>query len=392
MDTHADLPVGRRRPSIDATRMHRLADAIDRDIEALAYDGIALKMSIGDDLVLDVQRGYADRASGKPIDRTTTFATMSVGKQFLNVLFLNYVERGLLSLTAPVADVLPEFGRRGKGRVTPYHLLTHTSGIMAATPPLAPGDLISNRAVFDYLCQERLETPPGERITYSYMAGHAVLAELLLEADGRYRSLTQLMNEELFRPTGMASTSLGGRVDLTERMAPIVARFDEPGLFPADVINSINPLYSIGGVEMPASTYLTTSDDLHRFATMLRRGGEIDGFRLLSPAMLNWCSNDYTGKATNTVFDYAIETRNWTSFPTGIGVGFFLRGEGPTHGPISTFASPRTICGWGAGSTCFWVDAQQDIAFSMVTSGIMADDRHVERTRRIGDMVMASLS
>jgi CubicO group peptidase (beta-lactamase class C family) len=89
--------------------------------------------------------------------------------------------------------------------------------------------------------------------------------------------------------------------------------------------------------------------------------------------------------------DYALETRNWTSFPVGTGVGFILRGEKPTHGPFSTFASPRAFGGWGAGSTCFWVDAQQDIAFSMLSAGVMADDRHLERTRRLGDMALAAM-
>jgi CubicO group peptidase (beta-lactamase class C family) len=316
---------------------------------------------------------------------------MSTGKQFLSAVFLAYVERGLLSLTAPVAEVLPEFGQRGKGRVTPFHLLTHTSGIMALSPPLPPTDFISNRAVFDYVCKERLETQPGERITYSMIAGHAVLAELILEVDGRHRSLTQLLHEELFQPAGMINTSLGGRADLAARMAPIVARFEEPGLFGPDAIEALNMLYAFEGVEIPAAAYLTTSNDLHRFATMLCRGGEIDGFRLLSPAMLDWCSRDHTGGFSNGLLDYAIDTRNWTSFPVGTGVGFIIRGEKPTHGPFSTFAAPRSFGGWGAGSTCFWVDAQRDLAFSMLTTGVMSDDRHVERTRRLGDMALAAI-
>lgn len=377
--------------SVDPSRVKRIVEAIDRDIDALAYDGVALKLSAGDDLVIDIERGYANRAAGARVDETTVFATMSTGKQFLSALFLSYVERGLLSLTAPVAEVLPEFRSRGKDRVTPFHLLTHTSGVMASAPPLPPNELISNRAVFDYVCKERLESQPGERITYSFIAAHAVLAELLLEVDGRRRSLTQLMHEELFQPASMSSTALGGRPDLAARMAPIVARFEEPGIFPAESINALNMLYSFEGVEMPAATYLTTSRDLHRFADMLRRGGEIDDFRLLSPAMLDWCSRCYTGNLSNGLMDYALETRDWTAFPVGTGVGFILRGDKPTHGPFSTFASPRTFGGWGAGSTCFWVDAERDMAFSLLSAGVMADDRHIERTRRLGDMALAAI-
>lgn len=391
MIDHTESLTDKRRVSIDQARVKRLAETIDRDIGALAYDGVALKVSVGDELVIDVQCGYANRAAAVPLDETTVFATMSTGKQFLATVFLSYVERGLLSLTTPVADVLPEFGQRGKGRVTPFHLLTHTSGVMALFPPVASTDLVSNRAVFEYICKERLESQPGERITYSLIAGHAILAELLLEVDGRHRSLTQLMDEELFQPAGMTSTSLGGRADLAARMAPIVARFEEPGLFEPAAIDAINMFYTLEGVEIPAAVYLSTSHDLHRFANMLRRGGEIDGFRLLSPAMLDWCSRDYTGGLSNGLLDYANETRNWTSFPVGTGVGFILRGDKPTHGPFSMFASSRSFGGWGAGSTCFWVDAQRDLAFSMLTTGVMSDDRHVERTRRLGDMALAAM-
>lgn len=391
MTDHTKSRSDQRSVFIDQARVKRLVDVIDREIDALAYDGVALKVSIGDDLVIDVRRGYADRAAAVPLDETTVFPTMSTGKQFLATVFLSYVERGLLNLTAPVAEVLPEFGRRGKGRVTPFHLLTHTSGVMALAPPLPPTDFISNRAVFDYVCNERLESQPGERINYSMIAGHAVLAEMLLEVDGRHRSLTQLLAEELFQPAGMASTSLGRRADLAARMGPIVPRFEEPGLFQPDAIAALNMLYAVDGVEIPSATYLTTSHDLHRFASMLRRGGEIDDFRLLSPSMLDWCSRDHTGLSSNGLFDYAVETRNWTSFPVGTGVGFIIRGEKPTHGPFSTFASPNAFGGWGAGSTCFWVDPQRDLAFSMLTTGVMAEDRHVERTRRLGDMALAAM-
>ena len=87
--------------SIDEGRVRRLAEAIDCDIESRAYDGLALKVSIGDELVIDIQRGFADRGAGVAVNAATVFATMSTGKQFLTTLFLSYVERGLLSLTAP---------------------------------------------------------------------------------------------------------------------------------------------------------------------------------------------------------------------------------------------------------------------------------------------------
>lgn len=387
------LTLNDERPiQLDPSRVELITAAVDRDIEEGSYDGIALKVSVSGELAIDVQRGYANRAEEKPLDDSTVFVSMSTGKQFFTALFLSYVERGLIDLTAPVADVLPAFAARGKDRVTPYHLLTHTSGVAAGTPLVAPQDFGNNRAVFEFMCGERLESQPGEKLTYSMIVGHAVLAEMLLEVDGRHRSLTQLMSEELFQPARMTRTSLGGRNDLLSDLAPVVPRFTEPGIFPAEAIAALNYLYASEGAEIPSAGYLTSSADLHRFATLLSRGGEIDGFRLLSPAMLDWATRDYTGGLHNGLLDYAIETRRWAAFPgVGTGVGFILRGSGPTHGPFATLSSPRTFGGWGAGSTCFWVDPERDVVFSLVSAGVMADDAHLERTCRLGDMAFAAM-
>lgn len=79
--------------------------------------------------VLDEHRGFADRDAGRALAADDVFATMSSGKQFFSTVFLSYAERGLIDLMVPVAEVLPQFGRRAKDTITPHHLLTHTSGI-----------------------------------------------------------------------------------------------------------------------------------------------------------------------------------------------------------------------------------------------------------------------
>src|SRR5206468_7065792 len=47
------------------------------------------------------------------------------------------------------------------------------------------------------------------------------------------------------------------------------------------------------GAEIPAGGYLTTLADLARFVEMLRRGGELDGARILSPAMLEFATRNH---------------------------------------------------------------------------------------------------
>ncbi len=58
---------------------------------------------------------------------------------------------------------------------------------------------------------------------------------------------------------------------------------------------------------------------------------------------------------------------------------------------MSNLSSPGTFCGWGAGSTCFWVDPLQDLSFSFLSAGLLEETYHVERLQRLSDLVVTSL-
>jgi CubicO group peptidase (beta-lactamase class C family) len=97
----------------DAQRLARVREAIRADIAAGRCHGVAMRVARRGQVVLDITEGYADRAAGRALGRDAVFATMSVAKQFTNVLALSLVERGLLQLHAPVAELIPGFGGMG---------------------------------------------------------------------------------------------------------------------------------------------------------------------------------------------------------------------------------------------------------------------------------------
>ena len=156
-------------------------------------------------------------------------------------------------------------------------------------------------------------------------------------------------------------------------------------------LQGIGALFSIPGAEIPAGGFLTTLHDLARFVEMLRRGGELDGARILSPAMLDLATRNWTGDKPNALFDYTIEMRGWAPFPASIGLGFFVRGDAIIPGPFGNLSSARTFGGIGAGSTAFWIDPAHDLGFSFLSTGVMEDSFHVERVSRLSDAVIAAL-
>ena len=375
----------------DPDRLDRVIRAIDADIEAQRYDGAAICVVRRGRIALSAHRGFAERASGRRLDTGAVFASMSIGKQFANAIVLNRVERGELRLMMPVCELIPEFGSRGKERMTLFHLLTHTSGIAARVPLVPPEDLISIERLVAWACTSMPESLPGEQVTYSIAVAHAVLAEMVRRAEGAKRSFAEILAQDLFQPLKMNETSLGPRPDLTGRLSPVVACFTEPGLFAPEEIAGVGLLLTIPGAEIPAGGYMTTLADVARFAEMLRRGGELDGARILSPAMIDFATRNHTGDKPNALLDYTVQMRGWDPFPASIGLGFFVRGDGVIPGPFGNLSSPRTFGGWGAGSTAFWIDPARDLTFSFLSTGLMEDSRHMERIARLSDIVLAAL-
>lgn len=375
----------------DGERLDRVGPVIKRDIDAGRYHGACLIVARRGQVALEVVEGFADLQARRPLRRDAVFATMSVAKQFTNVLALSLVERGVLRLHAPIAEWLPEFRSLGHEKVNLFHLLTHTSGICSAIPAVPPEVLINIEKLTAYAASRPLESLPGERVNYSIIVAHSVIGALCVRADGGRRTFSQMLEEEIFAPLKMRDTSMGVRKDLLERCCPVRAAWSGAGVIPPEAVEGISLLLQMPGVELPGGGCVTTIQDLHRFAEMLRRGGELDGARILSPAMIDYAARNHTGELRNVLFDPFLSMRNWQSFPAYIGVGFFVRGEGVIPGPFSVMNSPRAFAGLGAGSTGFWVDREKELSFAFLSTGLMEDSCHFERLGILSDLVISSI-
>ena len=375
----------------DEARLARVREQLEADVAAERCHGASLLVARRGQVVLDHTLGFSDRAGGAKLASDAVFTSLSVGKQFTGALVLGLVERGALRLHAPVASVIPEFGQLGKERVTLYQLLTQTSGLQQSIPAQPPEVLANVERLTAYACRSALESLPGARVNYSIAVAHSVMAAMCLRVDGRGRSFARMIHEELFRPLGMRDTSLGARDDLLPRWCPIRAAYKDVGLFDPAALEGIEHLIRMPGAELPAGGYLTTVRDMHRFAEMLRRGGELDGARVLSPAMIEYATRNHTGERPNELWNYTTGFRGWEPFPAYLGVGFFLRGEQPTPGPFGALNSPRTFGGIGAGSTAFWIDPARELTFAFASTGLMEDSFHIERVSRLSDQVVSAI-
>jgi CubicO group peptidase (beta-lactamase class C family) len=79
--------------------------------------------------VLMVAHGLASRAWNAPVTLETRFDVASITKLFTAVAALQLVEQGAFDFDTSVVEFLDLVGTAISPEVTPYHLLTHTSGI-----------------------------------------------------------------------------------------------------------------------------------------------------------------------------------------------------------------------------------------------------------------------
>ncbi len=376
---------------LDPTALKRLVATIEKEISQELYDGAVFIVARHGQIALHEALGHTDLANKRAAGKDDVFHLMSVTKQLTTAIVLAAIDRGDFSLTTKVSEVIPEFGVKGKQNITVGHLLTQTSGLNTELPFLVPLDQVANiHILVSAVCNDRLHHIPGKMVSYNATTAHAVMAEMVCCLDEEKRPFRRILDEDLFQPLGMPDTSLVLRPDLAERRVPIVARYATQGLFDPVMLETSNYLFT-EETEFPAGGAIGTASDLFRFTEMLRRGGELDGKRILSPSIIKEAVTNQTGTLSNDIFDYAREMRGWPEWPAYIGLSFFLRGEGIFPTPMGITTSPGTYSGQGTGSTLFWVDPERDLTFVCCTAGVIEDGDNILRFQKLSDLVVAAV-
>jgi CubicO group peptidase (beta-lactamase class C family) len=375
---------------MDPARLARIGETIEADVAAEQYDGAVVLVGRRGEVALHEAFGWSERDTQRPAALDDVFHYFSISKTFTAVAVMVLADRGALRLTDPVAEFIPEFAAKGKQRVTVGQLIGHTGGIPPDLPFIMPQDLGNTEAIALAVATQALIAPPGRMVSYSPIGAYAVLGEVVRRVDGGRRPFRDFLADELFGPLGMKDTCLSLREDLAARRVPLVVRDRTPAIIPPEALESINVMLT-DSFEMPGASAIGTASDLFRWGEALRRGGELDGQRILSPAMVEFALRNHTGKETNRIFDSMCEARGWDPYPANLGMGFFLRGSEVYTMPFGLTASSGTFGGLGAGSTMFWVDPQRELVFVCLTSGTLEDSRNFERMQKLSDLALASI-
>jgi CubicO group peptidase (beta-lactamase class C family) len=376
---------------LNEERLGHLQRVIAEDVDAGRYYGAVIAVARGGRVGLHAAIGHGDAARKQALKVDSVFSIFSVTKALTNVLVLRSIELGRFALTSRISDLVPEFSPGVRNEITVFHLLTHTSGLPMVFE-VKPGMFIDR---FDEMvaavCANVLPAePPGERVAYSPLVNHVLLGEALRRTDPKRRSYRAIVQEDLFAPLKMRDSSVGLRRDLRARHVVPDLRGNFPITHPGHSNLGPNGAFQEEDAEMPWVGVASTVPDMLRFAEMLRRRGELDGARILSPPTLELATRNWTGERPNELTTARAQQRGWPPEPAYMGLGFALRGTAICHHLFGTLASPGTFGNHGAGSTIYWVDPARDVSFVCLTAGVMDSLDNIERFQRLSDIALSA--
>ncbi len=280
------------------------------------------------------------------LSRDSLFFLASVTKPIFATAFMHLVDDGLLSLDTPLVRHIPEFANApGKADVTPWHLLTHTSGL-----PDVPVEVIRrSRPNAAAMTQMAINSPlrhvPGSQYQYCTVSFY-LLARLIERLTGT--TYTDFLQQRILDPLGMEAT-----FDPRRSRRPAVAVH---GVGVDNRLTRFVALRYLAKAALPGGGLFGTLDDLLRFgaATLRpeRRGGR---YVPLSPASIGLMMDDHLKGLPG---EWDGEQRH-VHFGLGWGKPTLMR---PLPG------SPRVVSHGGATGTRLWIDPEAGLVIVFFTN------------------------
>jgi CubicO group peptidase (beta-lactamase class C family) len=275
--------------------------------------------------------GWNDKESRRPMTVDTIFRIASQSKAFTSVAILSLMEEGRLSLTTPVAEFIPGFAKTtvvvksqaetspvpARRPITIFDLLTHTAGISYGTDSsvaaLYEAKGLGPAAGFGWytadkdegICDtmERLASlpfvaQPGESYVYGYNTD--ILGCVVERASGM--PLDRFIAERITTPLGLKDTRFFLPPEQRTRLATVYASGPD-----GTIVRAPDGARGQGHyIEGPRRNFsggaglLSTARDYARFLEMIRRGGALDGVRILSPRSVALMTTNQIGTLHST--------------------------------------------------------------------------------------------
>ncbi|MCX7918999.1 MAG: serine hydrolase [bacterium] len=259
-----------------SSRLKNLDTVIEQAIAEKNTAGAVILVGHRGKIVYRKAYGYRMLVPKKvPMTIDTMFDLASVTKPTAaGTSIMLLVEEGKLRMYDRVSMFVPEFGQKGKEKVTILHLITHCSGLPAWDKYFLKDGIDKQGVILD-ICSKSTAYEPGTKFVYSDL-GYIMLGEIVERVSGM--PLDQFAKKRIFEPLGMNDTMYNPPDALKPRCA---ATEVQNGVPLQGRVHDGNA-YVMGGVSGHAGLF-STVDDLAVYCQMLLNGGSFGKVRILGP-------------------------------------------------------------------------------------------------------------
>jgi CubicO group peptidase (beta-lactamase class C family) len=270
------------------------SDAVDieveseilKEMEAQKIRAVVACVVKDDKIVWEGTFGYANVNDSIQVTRQSLFTLMSISKLFLATTVMQLWERGMIDLDADINQYLPFDVRNPRfpdQRITPYMLLTHTSGLAwpveedripdfhhfyTLEEPPSIKDWLPDYILLggsQYRASVWKEFPPGEKWLYSNI-GTSLLALIVEEISGKdYRDFCR---ENILDPLEMHNSAF--------RLSDL-----NNELLVTPYTDNNNPMNYYTCRHYPVGFLSSNIEDFSHFVIANMNDGEFNGKRIL---------------------------------------------------------------------------------------------------------------
>ncbi len=374
----------------DRARLRRIDDWMQRYVDDGKFPGCSVLIARNGTIAHRYETGMRSIGKQLPYEADTIVRIFSMSKLITSTAVMLLLEKGLIHLDAPISRFLPEFsdcraliaGATSLDQTEPcaaptiHHLLTHTAGMTYGLNSSLLSDAY-DRAGLNFFPDNKtlaekvrdlaslpLMFVPGSRFEYS--ASIDVAGRVIEAVSGK--TLDRFLRDEIFSPLGMDETWFALPEDKIDRFADCYELTDTDPMRLYDSAEDSRYLEGRVATLSGGGGLLSTLDDYFRFGEMIRRGGALDGNRLLSPRTVSFMRQNHLPDGVASV--------NPTSFaemPMDV-VGFGIGGAVVTNPAKMGVPGSVGDFGWGGlASTFFWTDPVEQLTVVFFTQLIPSD-------------------
>jgi CubicO group peptidase (beta-lactamase class C family) len=361
--------------------------ALERNLDSGEELGASLVLDIDGDIVIDMWGGFTDQARTIPWTEHTITNVWSSTKTVTSLAALMLADRGELDVDAPVAKYWPEFGARGKQDICVRQLMSHSSGVSGLDQPARVEDLYDWSACTSRLAGQAPWWEPGTASGYHALNYGHLVGEVVRRISGK--TLKQFVADEIAGPLGAdfqigAAESDWGRIADVVPPPPLPFDLDALGPDSPAVKTLTGPVAAAEEANTPgwrradigAANGHGNARSVGRVMSVVARGGQVDGVRLLS------------GDTIDLIFR---EQLNGIDLVLGLPLRWGI-GYGLPRLDILPWIPDEKICywgGWGGSMIVMDVGRRMTISYMMnkMGPGIIGSSRSAEYGQAIYDAV-----